>query len=59
MSVKSLMYLFGVAIRQKLLAPPTRHQTPGKHHSVHAGEPGAAGTKMARRARRGFNVRGH
>ena len=59
MSVRHLMYLFAVALRHKIDTPPTKHQTPGKHHSVHAGEPGAAGSKMARRCLRGFNVRGH
>jgi hypothetical protein len=53
------MYLFGLAMRAKLVAPPTRSQMPGKHHAMHAGTPGAAGSKMARRARRGINVRGY
>ncbi len=59
MSVRGLMYLFAVALRHKITTPPTKHQRPGKHHSVHAGPVRAAGNKMARRARRGINVRGY
>ena len=59
MSMRDILGLFRAALLAKFKAPPTRHQMPGKHHRVHAGEPGVAGDKLLRRFRRGHNVRGH
>ena len=59
MSLKGLLYLFAVGMRHKLLAKPTKHQTPGKHHKMHAGPQRATGQKLARQCLRSANVRGH
>lgn len=44
-----LLEIFGLCIKHKIMAPPTRHQMPGRHHA--GSKPSAqnpAGTKFVR-----------